>query len=143
MYFYLSKSSLMKNKSVRVVIALIAIVCALNSGYAQTGGDDIYTAVEVSPKFAGGDAAMNQFLAKNLKYPREALEKNIQGTVYVSFIVEKDGSIKDATIKRDIGAGCGQEAIRVIKMMPNWTPGKQRGKAVRTQFILPIAFKLS
>jgi len=128
---------------------IFALICAVlisgltSFGYSQTCNDEIFTVVEVSPSFIGGEAAMNKFLAKNLTYPREALEKNIQGTVYVSFIVEADGSITNATIKRDIGAGCGEEAVRVVKMMPKWNPGKQRGKTVRTQFILPVSFKLS
>jgi len=133
----------MKANHILSVICTIIISGLAFNGHSQVCNDEIFTVVEVSPTFVGGEAAMNKFLAKNLTYPKAALEKNIQGTVYVSFIVEADGSISNVAIKRDIGAGCGEEAVRVIKMMRKWNPGKQRGKNVRTQFILPISFKLS
>jgi periplasmic protein TonB len=133
----------MKANHILAIICAVLICGVTSKSYSQNSNDDIFTVVEVSPSFVGGEAAMNKFLTKNLTYPREALEQNIEGTVYVSFIVEADGSITNATIKRDIGAGCGEEAVRVVKMMPKWNPGKQRGKTVRTQFILPVSFKLS
>ena len=133
----------MKSNQIFSIICTIILSGLSTVGYSQVTSDEIITIVEVSPSYIGGEAAMNKFLAKNLTYPKEALEKNIQGTVYVSFIVEADGSITNTVIKRDIGAGCGEEAVRVIKMMPKWIPGKQRGKTVRTQFILPVSFKLS
>ncbi len=103
---------------------------------------EIFTVVEESPGFPGGDEKLYEFLAKNMKYPQMARESGIQGVVYVTFVVEPDGSISNVRVLRDIGGGCGEEAIRVVKAMPRWTPGKQRGKAVRVQFNLPVKFTL-
>ena len=94
------------------------------------------------PSFPGGDLAMKAYLVKHLKYPAEARELNIQGTVYLSFIVEMDGSISDITILRPIGGGCEEEAVRVVKSMPNWNPGKQNNRAVRVRLSLPVKFVL-
>ncbi|MEI6348521.1 MAG: energy transducer TonB [Bacteroidota bacterium] len=104
---------------------------------------EIFSVVEDNPIFPGGDEGRMKFLSENLKYPQMARESNIDGTVYIEFIVEKDGSISKPTIKRDIGGGCGDEALRVARSMPKWTPGKQRGKPVRTQFVMPIKFVLN
>ena len=102
----------------------------------------IFTVVENDPEFPGGMEALYKYLAQNIKYPQLARDNNITGRVYVTFVVEKDGSIANPKVLRDIGGGCGQEAIRVVKSMPKWTPGKQRGKAVRVQFNLPVNFSL-
>ncbi|MBQ7280009.1 MAG: energy transducer TonB [Bacteroidales bacterium] len=104
--------------------------------------EEIFTVVENDPEFPGGMDALYKYLSSNIKYPAIAKENNITGRVYVTFVVEKDGSIANPRILRDIGGGCGQEAIRVVKSMPKWTPGKQRGKAVRVQFNLPVSFNL-
>lgn len=103
----------------------------------------IFSVVEESPSYPGGDEARMKYLKDNLKYPQLARESGIDGTVYIEFIVERDGSISKPVIKRDIGGGCGDEALRVVKSMPKWSPGKQRGKPVRTQFVLPIKFILN
>ena len=102
----------------------------------------IFTVVENDPEFPGGMEALYKFLRDNIKYPQLARDNNITGRVYVTFVVERDGSIANPRILKDIGGGCGQEAIRVVKSMPKWTPGKQRGKAVRVQFNLPVSFNL-
>lgn len=102
----------------------------------------IFTIVENQPEFPGGMEALYKYLAQNIKYPQLARDNNITGKVYVTFVVEKDGSIANPKVLRDIGGGCGAEAIRVVKSMPKWTPGKQRGKAVRVQFNLPVNFNL-
>ena len=102
----------------------------------------IFQVVENDPEFPGGVEAMYKYLAQNIKYPQLARENNITGRVYVTFVVEKDGSVTGVRVLRDIGGGCGQEAIRVIKSMPKWTPGKQRGKNVRVQYNLPVNFSL-
>ncbi len=106
--------------------------------------DEVFISVggiEDTPIFPGGDKAMYEFLAKNLKYPQAAKDSNIQGTVYVQFVVEKDGSIVESKVLRDIGGGCGKEALRVVKLMPKWMPRKQGGKRVRSEFTLPIVFQ--
>ena len=106
--------------------------------------DETYSIVTVQqqPEFKNGLAAMYQFLNKNIVYPAVARENGIEGTVYVSFVVGKDGSIRDVQVKRGIAGGCNEEAVRVIKLMPNWNPGKQNGKAVSVTFTMPVKFKL-
>ena len=104
---------------------------------------EIFTVVEENPGFPGGDEARIKFLQSNMKYPTMARESGIQGKVYVTFVVEKNGNVTDVKILRGIGGGCDEEAIRVVKSMPKWNPGKQRGKNVRVQFNLPIQFTLN
>ena len=103
---------------------------------------EIFTVVEDAPGFPGGDEARIKYLQNNIKYPQMARESGIQGTVYVTFVVERDGKVTNVQILRGIGGGCDEEAIRVIKNMPRWNPGKQRGKPVRVQFNMPIKFTL-
>lgn len=103
---------------------------------------EIFQVVENDPEFPGGVEAMYKYLAQNIKYPQLARENNITGRVYVTFVVEKDGSVTGVRVMRDIGGGCGAEAVRVVKSMPKWKPGKQRGKAVRVQYNLPVNFSL-
>ena len=103
---------------------------------------EIFTVVEESPSFPGGDIARIKFLQQNIDYPTMARESGIQGTVYVTFVVEPDGKVSNVQILRGIGGGCDEEAVRVIKAMPRWNAGKQRGKPVRVQFNMPIKFTL-
>ncbi|MCD4789197.1 MAG: energy transducer TonB [Bacteroidales bacterium] len=109
----------------------------------EEGEAQIFTVVEAMPTFPGGDVARIKYLNENIKYPQMARESGIQGRVFVTFVVEKDGRVTDVKIMRGIGGGCDEEAIRVIKNMPKWVPGKQRGKPVRVQFNMPILFKLN
>ena len=102
----------------------------------------VYQIVEEMPQYPGGEAAMMEFVAKNVVYPKEAQDKGISGRVFVSFIVEKDGSVSDVELKRGIGGGCDEEAIRVISAMPKWTPGKMKGEPVRVSYMMPVFFKL-
>lgn len=104
---------------------------------------EIFTVVEESPSFPGGDVARIKFLQENIVYPQMARESGIQGTVYVTFVVERNGNVTDVRVLRGIGGGCDEEAVRVIKAMPKWNPGKQRGKPVRVQFNMPIKFTLA
>jgi len=104
---------------------------------------EIFQVVENAPAFPGGDMARMKFLQDNIKYPQMARESGIQGTVYVTFVVERNGSVTDVKILRGIGGGCDEEAMRVVKNMPKWEPGKQRGKPVRVQFNMPIKFTLA
>lgn len=98
--------------------------------------------VEEMPSFPGGDAERQRFLAEEIKYPKEAEENGIQGMVYVQFVINSKGNITDVKILRGIGGGCDEEAIRVIKMMPQWKPGRQNGKTVRVLYNMAIGFKL-
>ncbi|MEK7253998.1 MAG: TonB family protein, partial [Bacteroidota bacterium] len=105
--------------------------------------DAIFKVVEQKPQFRGGDAEMLKFLYGNLRYPANARENGVEGTVVVKFIVEKDGSISSPEIARGIGGGLDQEALKAVqKMNGMWSPGMQRGRPVRVQFNLPLRFKL-
>ncbi len=97
---------------------------------------------EIAPEFPGGINALMNFIARNIRYPEMAREQMIQGRVYVSFIVEKDGSVSTIKLLRGIGGGCDEEAIRVVNAMPSWQPGRQNGRAVRVAYNLPIRFSL-
>lgn len=105
--------------------------------------DSIYQIVDEMPQFPGGEAAMMKFVANNVKYPQEAKDKEIDGRVFVSFVVEKDGSVSNVKVLRGIGGGCDEEAVRVISAMPKWKPGIKDGKPVRVSYMMPINFKLS
>lgn len=104
--------------------------------------EPIFMVVESAPSFPGGTAALMQFLTENIKYPIMAREANIQGTVFLSFIVSKTGEISDIKVLRGIGGGCDEEAVRVVGLMPEWEPGKQRGIPVNVRFTLPVKFIL-
>lgn len=104
--------------------------------------DEIFTIVEESATPDGGMQAFYKFIRKKLKYPSQARRMGIEGRVFVEFIVDKDGTLTNVKAIKGIGAGCDQEAVRVIKSHPKWAPGKQRGKAVKQKIVLPITFQL-
>ena len=121
--------------------------------------EEIFKVVEDMPSFPGcediGDKVQRkicaekrllEFIYKNIEYPREAEENKVEGTVVVSFVVEKAGKVTNAKVVRDIGSGCGEEAVRVVNLMNQkgivWTPRGSRGRPVRVQFNLPVRFKL-
>lgn len=103
----------------------------------------VFDVVEVMPQFPGGQIAMLKYIMENIKYPEQAMKKGIQGRVAVRFIVEKDGSISNVSPIHPVHPLLDKEAIRVVKSMPKWSPGKQHGKPVRVQLIVPIMFKLN
>jgi len=103
----------------------------------------IYAYVEEYPEFPGGEVAMMKFLSDHLEFTQAAKEINLQGTVYVYFVVWNDGSIRDVSILRGLGAGLDEEVVRVIESMPRWNPGIQNGKKVNVEFKMPIKFKLN
>lgn len=104
--------------------------------------EEVFLSVEENPEFPGGTAKLLEYVQKNLKYPMMARESDIQGKVFVGFVVEKDGSISNVRVLRGIGGGCDEEAVRVVQTLPKFKPGKQRGNPVRVQYTLPIVFKL-
>lgn len=110
---------------------------------AEVTQDDVFTVVEVMPVYPGGQEAMVKYLSENIHYPQVAKRDTIQGRVFVNFIVEKDGSVSHVKVLRGIGGGCDEEAVRVVAGMPAWSPGTQRGEAVRVSFTLPIRFALN
>lgn len=101
-----------------------------------------FTIVEQMPSFQGGEKAYFNFLKKNLKYPQWAKDANIEGVVYIKFVVTPSGSVANAVIERKLGGGCDEEALRVVKSMPDWIPGRQRSIAVPVQMVIPVHFKL-
>jgi len=102
----------------------------------------IFTVVEQQPEFPDGQAALLKYLAENIKYPAMARENNIQGRSVLQFVVNEGGDITDIQVVRKIGGGCDEEAVRVVKSMPKWKPGKQGGRPVKVRFTLPVSFKL-
>jgi protein TonB len=127
-------------------LSVLAILFTINTtAMAQnkkTSNDKVFEKVEDMPEFPGGEQAMMDFVSKNVVYPKEAQEKGISGRVFVSFIVEKDGSVNEVKVMRGIGGGCDEESVRVIKAMPKWKPGKMKGKPVRVSYMMPIVFRL-
>ncbi|MBK7971536.1 MAG: TonB family protein [Bacteroidetes bacterium] len=103
---------------------------------------EIFLIVEEMPSFPGGEGQLVKYLSENIKYPAIARENNITGTVFVTFVVGPDGSVKDVKVLRGIGGGCDEEAKRVVMAMPKWKAGKQRGESVSVQYNLPIRFTL-
>ena len=104
--------------------------------------EEIFLVVEEQPEFPGGQQKMMKYLSENVRYPVIAAENGIQGRVICQFVVEKDGSITDIVVVRGVDKSLDNEAIRLIKTMPKWKAGKQRGKAVRVKFTLPVNFRL-
>lgn len=104
--------------------------------------EKVFTAVEQNPEFPGGAAEMYKYLNKNIRYPPAASRANIQGRVFLQFVVNTDGSITDVEVVKGVGFGCDEEAQRVVKGMPKWKPGRQSGRAVRVKYTLPVSFQL-
>lgn len=102
----------------------------------------VFFIVEDMPEFPGGELALRQYIANAIKYPVIAQENGIQGKVYVTFVVDKDGGVSDARIARGVDPSLDKEALRVVNTLPKWKPGKQRGQAVRVSYTVPINFVL-
>lgn len=105
-------------------------------------GDSIFVSVQQKPEFPGGLSQLYKYFGSNINYPMQAKESGISGRVFLNFVVEPDGSISNVIVLRGIGGGCDEEAVRVVQSMPLWEPGKQRGRAVRVSFTVPIKFTL-
>lgn len=104
--------------------------------------EKVFTVVEQNPEFPGGQSEMYKYLSKNMRYPSQASRANVSGKVFLTFVVNTDGSIQDVSVLKGLGFGCDEEAMRVVKAMPKWKPGKQSGRSVRVKFNLPISFQL-
>ncbi len=129
-----------------ICFLLCTVGCLINTkSFAQTPTDttqEIITMAEVMPQFPGGEDEMYDFINKNLLYPKLAKENGIEGRVIVRFIVQKSGYIDKIEIIRKLGWGCDEEVLRMIQLMPKWSPGKMNGKPVAVYFTLPVTFKL-
>jgi protein TonB len=102
----------------------------------------VFTYVEEMPTFPGGDEALYSFVGKQIVYPEIAKRAGVEGKLYIQFVVRTDGKVTDVTVQKGIGAGCDEEAVRVVKSMPNWKPGRQNGHPVNVRISIPIVFKL-
>jgi periplasmic protein TonB len=129
------------NRIVSLSIILLFLTLGMSAS-AQSGQDEFFVVVEEMPAFPGGDEALHAFIGKNLQFPESAREENVDGVVYASFIVEKDGMVTNPDIVRGLHPDCDAEVLRVISTMPAWTPGKQRGNPVRVKLVIPVRFKL-
>ncbi|HBK89552.1 MAG: energy transducer TonB [Cyclobacteriaceae bacterium] len=109
---------------------------------AKEETDEIFTVVEESAAPKGGMQAFYKFVSDKIKYPAQARRMGIEGRVFVEFVINKDGSLSDVRAIKGIGAGCDEEAVRIVQSSPAWSPGKQRGKPVKQRYTLPIIFKL-
>lgn len=105
--------------------------------------DAIFEIVEEMPAPPGGSRALYEYFEKKLCYPIVAIERGIEGRVYVNFVIEKDGSITNVKVSQGIGSGCDEEAVRLVKSMPKWNPGKRHGQPVRVRYSIPVIFKLN
>lgn len=131
-------------------IALIVLVTLLGFSVSKaqttaTADDKVYSfvAMENPPKFPGGMAEFYKFLGENINYPEQAKQEKVQGNVFISFVVEKDGSISNVKVNRKLGHGTDEEAVRVLNLSPNWIAGTQNGKTVRVRYTIPIKFSLN
>ncbi|HOI87441.1 MAG TPA: TonB family protein [Lentimicrobium sp.] len=120
-----------------------SITAGLTVMEEETDEEEIFVVVEQMPGYPGGQEALHRFLAENIRYPKDAREAGIHGTVYVTFVVGTDGRISNIRILRGLSSSTDREVIRVLNLMPAWKPGYQRGKPVRTQFAMPVRFTLA
>jgi protein TonB len=131
--------------SIKIIFAFCFALLGFSNIYSQpaqitSDPDKVYTIVQTKPEFPGN---INKYLADNIVYPNDAKANNIQGTVYVTFVVEKDGSVSGVKVLRGVATSLDNESVRVVSAMPKWMPGMQNGHAVRVQYMVPIHFMLS
>ncbi len=134
-------------KKIKLITSFLFLSATLWAQDSSMSNDTVYATdkVEKKPEFQGGEMEMYKFIQKNIMYPQIEKEANIMGTVYTSFVVDKDGSITDVTVVRGVpdGPGLDAEAVRMIRLMPKWNPGIQYGRAVKCKFNLPIKYSIS
>lgn len=115
---------------------------ATDEAQVEATSDSVYSVVDQDPEFEGGMEALYKYLAENIQYPEQAKADKVEGRVFISFVIEPDGTVSNAEVLRGIGGGCDEEALRVVQGMPNWKPGMVDGKPVRVHYNIPITFKL-
>ena len=121
-------------------LLLLATTASAQNVDTANHSDELFVEYEEDPEFPGGLEALHKFIEENMQYPQIAAENCIGGRVYVQFEVDTDGTVQNPKILRDIGGGCGEEALRIVRLMPKWKPGRFYGKVVKTTFNLPIFF---
>lgn len=130
------------------VFMAVILILLLNAGISFAQQQElkiprqIFTRVEELPTFPGGTVALKKFLSRHIRYPKSAYKKDIEGTVYVRFVVETDGSVSSPEIVHGLDPDCDRETLRVIGKMPRWNPGRQNGSAAAVYYHLPVSFKL-
>lgn len=128
------------------LMSLMAVFCLTTVNAQKTivsqRNQEVFDVVEQMPEYPGGMQALFQYMADNLKYPKDAVKQQVEGRVLVQFIVETDGSISNTEVIKRVFPSLDEEAIRVISAMPKWTPGKQNGKIVRVKYTIPVSFHL-
>ncbi|MFC2111540.1 energy transducer TonB [Bacteroidota bacterium] len=129
-------------KTLPSLMLIFIMILTLNLKLSAQEENDNKSSVDKAPSYPGGESARAKFIEKNLKYPQTAILKKVEGTVTVRFLVEKDGSISNISIIKGIGSGCDEETIRVIKLMPKWKPGTNKGEKVRVYLSMPVKFRL-
>ena len=136
-----TKPSIMIRSAILSILFIALLTgCAKRQEDPHSGNDEIYVAVEHPAEFPGGLDAFYAYVKANIHYPEQAIKDNVQGKVYVTFVVEKDGSLTDIKVMQGIGDGCDEEAVRLIKASPKWNPGEQNGVIVRQQYTVPVNF---
>lgn len=129
-----------------ILMSMMAIVCLMTASAQKTvvsqSKQNVYDAVEQMPEFPGGMPAMIEYLQNNLKYPKDAIKQQVGGRVMVMFVVETDGSLSNVRVARKVFHSLDTEAVRVVKSMPKWKPGKEKGRLVRVNYTLPVVFSL-
>lgn len=122
-------------------LALITPAPETGAAASRPAAPTVYVLAEEMPAFKGGDQALLLFMREKVQYPAEALEQDISGKVYVRFVVDEQGRIRDAEVVKGLGHGLDQEALRLVRIMPWWTPGRVQGQPVRVYYTLPVAFR--
>lgn len=131
-------------------IVFFALLCITTKGFSQEAQKDTVSEnqnvnklvdVDVKPEFPGGLGGFYKYIGQNFKTPAEAVKNRVEGQIYVQFIIEKDGSIQQIRILKDLGYGLGDEAVRVLKRSPKWVPGSRKGITVRVMYALPLTVK--
>ena len=127
-----------------ILLSMMAVLCLLTANAQKTvvsqSNQSVYDQVEQMPEFPGGMPAMIEYLQTNIKYPKDAVKQNVGGRVMVMFVVEADGSLSNVRVARKVFPSLDSEAVRVVKAMPKWKPGKEKGRPVRVNFTLPVVF---
>lgn len=127
---------------VPIILALFASFQTVQAQQEEAQSDQVFMMVEEMPQFPGGEKALREFITSNIRYPKEAQENGIQGRVYVTFVIDTLGSVVDAKIARGVDPSLDREALRVVRELPKWQPGKQRGELVKVAYTVPISFAL-
>ena len=129
-----------------ILLSMMAVLCLMTANAQKTvvsqSNQNVYDQVEEMPEFPGGMPAMIEFLQTNIKYPKDAIKQDVGGKVMVMFVVETDGSISNVRVARKVFPSLDEEAVRVVKAMPKWKPGKEKGRLVRVNYTLPVVFSI-